>query len=313
MKILMSNGAQIDVPVEAAKYPMDCVVYQTSTKTFSMVPKLAKRDVSEDSPLKIHSDSFSRFNFTIITKGEGSVRANIEPSEVAGVADATNACYMMQIQHDITAMSGEGSAQNSAAFTKRFVTGKLKGKSPVDVLLENENGKQLLNEQYKFLVENLQKFPKNVELINAIKEAATVDIEKLKEQANAQPQLKPYCVLDIGERPLQRNKRADGKSFCYGCRVMWDFTRKYPVTVTITNYYAPVVVKENGTLNVSYAEKDDVKVYEFNMTAHQWSNTVEQMVAKKRQFEDMYFRSAYELATKISQALAEAAKNNPQG
>lgn len=309
LKVKLNNGQQIEIAEENAKYPKDICVFQTGQKTFSIVDNLTKRELEDDSPVKILDDSFARFVFTIISNGEGSLKANVDPGDIPDALKATDSCKFIQVQHDVTSGAGEGSTQNSPGFTKRFVTGNLKGKSPVEVLIENENGKALLNEQFKFLRDNLQKFPKNKELMDAIVDASKQDIEKLKERAAAQPTLKPYTILDVSERPLQRVQRADGKCFCYGCRVMWDFERKYPVTITITNYYAPVTRKENGTLNVAYSEKDDVKVYDYSLTAKQWIKAIDKMYRCIVSFENMYYPSAHELAGKIAAASAEAAKN----
>ena len=59
---------------------------------------------------------------------------------------------------------------------KPKVSGNLKGKTPIEVLLSDPgNGKKSLNDQYIWLKSNLEKYPKNRELMEAIEDAASQD------------------------------------------------------------------------------------------------------------------------------------------
>lgn len=107
--------------------------------------------------------------------------------------------------------------------------------------------------------------------------------------------------MEIGCRPLVRKRRQDGKCFCYECKVIWDFSKDYPVICDIRNYYAPVIKKDNGLLNVAIKEKDtSTEIHnEFSMTAAEWLNVVDRM---------KLYRDSYYLMN-INQAIKSADEN----
>ncbi len=305
------------------KYPNDIFVSQTSTKTFSISAFFQKRSAEEDSPMMIFDDNFSRFVFSIVTKGEGGLNCNIKPSDIAGIDKATDACYALQIAQDsqsFTAPAQEGSIDTSGpAFQKKFMVGNLKGKAPAEILIENgwEEGKKILNNQYSWLKDNLQKFPKNKELMDAIVAASKLDPEKLAKlggsEAQATGSRKPVTILDIGMRPLIRKKRQDGKSPVYEGKVIWDFSHdRYPVNITIKNYWAPVNVNANGTLNVLAGQKTEEKSYNFSLSASQWADAVRIMKSRVEIFERICMPEAIKSATNAYMANLEAAKNQGQ-
>lgn len=304
------GGREISVP--EMRYPQDIVVYKTSQKTFSVTNCLAKRELDEDSPMMIHS-KFSRFKITIISDGK-AISSNIRPEEVSEIAEtarmAFKLCMEKKLKQDVPT---ETPASSSKAFTVRFFSGKLKGKTPAEVLAEDpENSKKVLNEQYTWLKENLQKYPKNKELMDAIVEASKLSQEDLKACAASAPQGIATELFNSGDRPLRRKKREDGLSPVYGTSVQFDSSKNYPITVSVRNFYAPVMENENGTLNVQYSKKQDEKVYSFAMTASQWLDCTRTMEQQLDQFERMYFADAYRIANAYSTVVATEASKNAQ-
>ncbi len=284
------------------KYPYDIVSY-VRNKTFSIEAHMQQE--KDESPLKVFGQ-FSRFVFAVISDGKAAT-CNIHTDEVAALQRITDYAYNKQLEAKAAPAAEETNV--SPAFTKRFMTGTLKGKTPVEVLAEyGDKGKEMLNNQYKFLKENLAKFPKNQELIDAIIEAGKVDpseIEKAQAGTNA-----PLTVLEIGCRPLVRKTREDGKSFCYECKVTWDFTKNYPVSIQIKNYYAPVRKNENGMLNVMLREKDTKTEIsnEFSMTAKEWINAVDSMKRIMDSFYLLNLKSALNMAERAGIENRQAAK-----
>lgn len=290
------------------KYPFDRFVAQTSTKTLSVEAHLSKRADEDDSPLMVFS-KFSRFVMTII-KEKKAIKMNIPVDLVSSIVKRTDAAVMLQAQNQVTPSAG-GAENNSPAFTERFKTGSLAGKSPVDVLLENKDdpqkAKDILNGQYTWLKNNLAKYPANKKLMDAIVASAKVDLSTIKDSAPAS--LKPLTILDIGTRPLVRNTREDGKSFCYEGKVTWDFTKNYPVTVSISNYYAPVVKRDNGTLNVQLSQKADNETVDYSMTAEDWIECVARMDRSVDIYERMYMPEMIKKAEDADKANRQAAGN----
>lgn len=269
------------------KYPFEIASFIRKTKTFAVDAKFTKSE--NEKPLKVFDNTFSRFVLAIIQDGEAAT-CNVPIEQIAYMYAATTLAFHQQM----TVANTPGGS--SPAFTERFVTGNLKGKSPAEVLAENgNNAKKILNEQYKWLQSNLEKYPANQKLMDAIMDASKLDMESLN---TAGPAAAPIKILDIDCRPLVRKEREDGKCFCYEGHVMWNPAQKYPVSVEIKNYYAPVKKNEDGTLNVSIKEKDmeTEKNHSFNMSAQEWMHVMAQMKLTKESFVMVNFAKAYKLA-----------------
>ena len=294
------------------KYPYDIISY-VRKKTFSIEARFTRK--TDESPLQVFDD-FARFKFNVIFDGK-AVTCNIPLDILSGMKAASEYAMKEQMVRRYGAANKreEGETPASPAFTVQFKAGKLKGKTPVAILLENDEAtaKKMLNDQYKWLKENLEKYPGNKELMDAIVDATKLDLAELKEKAPVTSSTSPVItILDIGARPLVRKTREDGKCFCYECKVTWDPSKNYPVSVSVSNYYAPVVQKENGLLNVQVSGKDrsTEMTGEFSMTDAEWLNAVDQMVLGKDGYQRMYLADAFKLADKADFENREAAKRN---
>ncbi len=291
------------------KYPFDIVSY-VRKKTFSVEARFTRK--TDESPIRVFDDTFSRFIFTVIADGK-AVTSNIPLDILDEVESISQFAHAKHLENKYAARETTSETAASPAFTVRFRTGNLKGKSPAEVIAENspEEAKKILNNQYKWLKDNLAKYPANKEIMDAIMDATKLDPETIKANAGAgSATIPPITILDIGTRPLIRKKREDGKCFCYECKVMWDTSKNYPVSVTISNYYAPVIQKENGMLNVQLSGKDKAteKTHEFSMSAAEWLNAVTQMKATKDGFYRMHLADAFRLAERADRENREAAK-----
>lgn len=285
------------------KYPYDAVSY-VRKKTFSIQPRFARQ--TEDKPLQIFDTTFSRFVFTVIANSKAAY-GNVPVDMLAEIKANTDFSHTKHMENKYAKRNV--TENNSPAYTVRFFSGNLKGKTPVDVLVENgEKGKQMLNDQYKWLKDNLAKYPANQKIMDAIIDAGKLDFKNLSDtQASS---IAPIELFNISCRPLIRKKREDGKCFCYEVKAEWDVSKNYPVSVEITNYYAPVTKKEDGTLNVSLSKKDkssEIK-NEFNMTAAEWLNAVRKMEALENGFIEMHLKEAFSLADKAETANRTAAQ-----
>ena len=285
------------------KYPYDIVSF-VRKKTFSIEAHFVRG--TEDSPMKVFDSTFSRFTATVIADGNAAY-FNLPIESLPGMRVKTDIAAHAQFEH-VPQVQKDGIDTSDPAFTTRFLTGTLKGKSPADVLIENpgDKGKEILNKQYKWLKSNLDKYPNNQRLMDAIMAASKLDEAKL-----ATINLKPsgvYEILDIGCRPLTRKQREDGKCFVYEGKIMWDTSMDYPVSITVKNYYAEVIHNEDGTLNVNLSSKDQESEVrkEFLVTAEEWLYALDTMEKARDNFKSAYFQEGYQLAEK---AAAEARKN----
>lgn len=277
-------------------YPFEIASFVRKTKTFAVDARFTKCETEK--PLKVFDDTFSRFVFTVIQDGVAAT-CNVPIEKLAFMDAATTVAFSRQMSMNTTP------GGTSPAYTERFVTGNLKGKSPAEVLAENgENGKKMLNEQYNWLKSNLEKFPANQKLMDAIMDASKIDTSEIKENSVSAP---PVKILDIDCRPLIRKTREDGKCFCYEGRVTWTPTQKYPVCVEVKNYYAPVKKNDDGTLNVSLKDKDtsSEKNYSFNMSAEEWLHVISEMKLRKDSFVMVNYTKACKIAEEADKEARE--------
>lgn len=289
------------------KYPFDRFVAQTSDKTLSVEAILSKRTAEDDSPQMVFS-KFARFVLTLIKNADKkSVKMNIPVDVIKAISLKTAAATSLQVQQECTC----DPTYNTPAFTERFRTGTYAGKSPAEILIENpgDKGKEILKAQNKWLKDNLSKYPSNQKLIDAIREAASM-ASKLSSDMLSKTNMRPVTILDIGVRPLVRNTRSDGKSFCYEGKVTWDFSKKYPVTVTVSNYYAPVVKRDNGTLNVQVSQKDGNETIEFSMTMDDWIELADRMMRSVDIYERIYMPQMIKMAENAHRQNCEAASSS---
>lgn len=274
------------------KYPYD-IFSLIRQKTFSIEAHFVP--ARDESPMKIFDSTFSRFVFTVLSDGSACY-FNVHIDDLPGMRKRTEIAVEDYFKP-------KKAVASSPAFTERFVSGKLKGKTPVDILLEDpEKGMEQLKGQYDWLKQNLEKFPNNRKLMEAIREAAQLDKDKLRGPLS--DAYLPIQIAEINVRPLRRKKRADGLSFCYEGSVVFDPSKKYPVCVTAKNYYAPVQVQENGTLNVNLTGKDksSEKVKDFHMTADEWLAALDVMESSRNSFRTLYFGTAYKKAEEAGAA-----------
>ena len=193
------------------KYPYD-IVSIVRQKTLSIEAHFTQGKT--ESPMKVFDDTFSRFAATIIAEGE-TAYFNIPIESLPGIRVRTDIAANEQFRPKAIIPKSTANSTvdtNSIAFTKKFLTGNLKGKSPAEVLLEDPvNGSKTLNNQYKWLKEHLKDYPKNKDLMDAIVAASKLDLSNITEADTGSMVSSAIEILDIGCRPLIRKQRDDGK------------------------------------------------------------------------------------------------------
>lgn len=268
-----------------------------TNKTFSITAGFQAN--TEDHPLQVLRGRINRYVFTIVSAGKG-ITANVPVDAVPGIRARTDYAFRRHMDRAVGTSAASADTASSPAFSLKFATGSLKGKTPGEVMLTVPNAKDVLRKEYIWLQKNADKYPANRKLMAAIVEAARMPEEELKKHSAETDTGTVISILNIGCRPLVRKKREDGMCPCYEMQVDWNTSRNYPVTVQIRRYYAPVTKKDGGTLNVQMSQKDKSSEQSeiYSMTAEAWLDAVHEMEQARDYFILFHYRRALDLAEK---------------
>lgn len=270
----------------AYKYANDLVTIK-SQQTFSVEPYFYKAESkNEESPLPIVS-STSRFRATIINKERKAVTVRWTTSEVRSMeADFTTARSLAKQQ----AWSISENTPTDPAYTVKIIAGSLKGLTPAEVVLQGREKE--LNNHYKWLKDNLEKYPKNEEIMNAIQNAAALKNEGKLENVSSNS-LKDMVVFESDIKPLVRQQKDNGKCPVYKSKVIVHPTDTYPVEVILTTFDAPVIKNDNGTLNVVAKEKENEVTNAMRMSFQDFGFVLEEMSDYIRNFKMLNCKACY--------------------
>lgn len=252
------------------------IAYIVEKSTFAILDGLTEADIeNEEEPLTLHSRKFSRFSFLIINQDKKAATANLNVKEMFGFLAKSRFAMQQEMLYRFNVTDAKEEEELPLAYTVTIASGSLKGRTPADVLLnDGEEGKKLLNNQYTFLKNNLAKYPKNKTQMDAIVNASQLLKEgKLDADAVGKGQTKMIPLYSSGLRPLVNRKNNAGMSFVYELTVDWLLGEKRPLMITIVNYYAPVIKKDDGMLNVQVKQRDQTTLRNntVNLTFEDWA------------------------------------------
>lgn len=253
------------------KYPkeIDSVV---RTKTFCINAELTKPDTDNgDSPLKLYS-RFSRFPITLINEKKVFANANINVTDMIDIMKRSEFAYNKEMELSMQTQTIENDV--SSAYTVQISSGMLKGKTPAQALLESPDNLKALVNQFNFLKQNLDKYPRNRVQMQAIKEAKTLFESGKLTESKAQGNTNNFEIYKSGFRPLKRKSREDGMCFVYDVKITWNFKQNYPLEIEIQNYYAPVTTDDRGMMNVQFSQRDKNTFIKESMklSASEWNH-----------------------------------------
>ena len=267
------------------------------------------KDDDDVSPQSVYNDTFSRFLFTLVNAGQAKT-ANLKLKDFADIKARSEYFRNKMYENELCPSIGT-KTELSPAYTVKFATGEFKGMTPAQVILENPDNKGKLNSQYTWLKNNLQKFPNNQKIMDAIVDAGKL-LSEGKLSADVTPTASVFEIYKPGMRPLQRKQREDGLCFVYDIAIKGYLDNKYPIEVAISNYYAPVIKNpETNMMNVqvSKMDKDSLQKGTINLSIADWNNIVYEM---EKQIDAFYTIHAPKLFAKADKAYIdnmEAAKN----
>lgn len=270
--------------------PKECFCLRQN-QTFFVLNELTPATGEDgNEPLMFHHNTFSRFNFVIINEQNKAATANIPVNKIPGIFKTVQAKSFARFMSPPTTNEG----LDSPAYTVHIGAGNLKGKTPAGALLENVSNKTLLENQVKWLTDNLQRYPKNQVQIDAINEALKLyERGQLRQSGFTSEQ---SIIYKTEMRPLIRRKRPNGKCFVYEITIIWHEGMEKPIEFEIKNYYAPVVQRENGLLNVMAKEREDEVKNHFSVSLEEWDWLEHMLNAEMATFEMLHSSNMYKKA-----------------
>lgn len=271
------------------RYYHDVAVIKRKDQTLSCESNL---DVGLEiaSPLMLHQN-WSRFGVTIIDKRQG------ETLTLKGNIPVNDIYYIEKIMDILLAKKFDKPAATDkrlpACYTKKFTFGNgLVGKTPIQLLTENEQSRNLLVQQRDYLLNNADKYPANREWVEIINEsinlynAGQIDWEYLNTQSISET----YTVYDKQYKHLKTNSLPNGKCFVYSISIFLHTGKKYPWEIKIDNCYAPV--EQDNRIVFSQAEGH--KSSSMNLSDEEFVYTVNRLTKTTQYFENSIFGYQYQ-------------------
>lgn len=204
------------------------------------------------------------------------------------------------------AAGGSDAADVEKAKAVQIPTGSMKGKTPYQVLAENAGNLEQLKKHRKWLQDNIEKYPKNQQQIDAIDAAVRLlEAGKLGEgaadDATAGGGETVIPLLEAVPKPNAHQEPKDGKVDVKEISIDWVVGNKYPVLVSIDNYKAPMEKREDGTVNAIKSKAEGHKKASMRLTVSDWFCLLHKVEAEMANFERIY--------GPIREAMAEAAND----
>ena len=252
---------------------------------------------------------FTRLVFHLLRSGT-RVKANVNFDELPDIEERTefvrSKIYENELSGSAVPCAQEDTSDAQPAYTTLFTMGPYKGRTPADIVLEDPEGNRAkLREQYEFLKNNADKYPRNKKIMEAIINAYNLyDSGALEKKEKSQSQgSRSFEIYKSGYRPQTRDKREDGKCRVQEMNVLCNIGNRYPIELTISEYYAPVT-NVNGRLNVQASAVDAASVQKITayMTLKDWNCLLHKVRDQKTAFIASYGKDLLEEADKILSA-----------
>lgn len=295
------------------KYPFQVCALKRKTRTLGVDAQLYTPRPEEDiPPLEMHS-GYSRFVITLInTETDTVTTANISAKEVPSITLRTElAIKRVDRLNDYLYISNANSSQPaSPAYTQKLFDKNFKGRTPAEVLMSNPDDREKLLNVREWLNKNLAAYPKNKSQIDAIDEAITLlDIGELKKNDDTpKVSIKPFEVF-TSDCKFKTKTNDKGYNLIYGISLTCDPNKNNPFELKIMNCYAPVKTLPGGQKNIVMNEAVDKTEVSINMSIDEWNFVITEINNRKKDFEFMHSKAAFEEANRIYTDARNEAKN----
>lgn len=260
-----------------------------------------------ESPMTLMA-KFSRFPVYITKKGEHACMANIHPRALYAMGKYTE--YAMNLHMRAINRPKQEGAADSVAYTTLIRSGNLKGRTPADILLKDQDGRTALERQAAFL-ENQNKTPGNKYIasnnaqIKAIREAIQLfDAGKLNSSAG-QAVMPTITIYEAEYRSLESQKLPNGKVLVYSIAIKWHVGLKTPVSVEISNSYAPLIRETGGRTHPDMSQQEMERKYTYSLTDEEWGYCIDEMRSHLEAFKNSVYAGQRKRMDRIRQSRKE--------
>ena len=281
---------------ERFKYPKQIFSAVRQKSAFSVEANLYPADDSDTKtpPMEIYS-SFAVFGLAVATIENGSVVANIPPRDMPSVFMEYEVQRKQLQMLQAKFRNKEGSQdQKSKAYTVK-IPGYCENKAPAEILMGQE-GEQKLLQAKSFLEKNLDKYPGNKRLIEAIDEGFALKSKGVLGNVPSKIMyMQPLYHMDFKHKA---RKDEQGRNLIYFIDISADPEKDSPWRVTIQNCFAKIVP---GSTKPDMDSATQMKKIFFSMTQQEMDLCIYMMRRTMENFELMYFKRQFQAAEEIFQ------------
>lgn len=284
---------------------------KTGTKTLGIDAKLFSPQKEGElrtpsAPLEMH-EGYSLFKGTLIVKDNEKKKEVLTFNLPAKVIPYIHKKTELLIEQNLFSMGS--SAPKRKAYSVPIRSGKLKDKTPAQVLLENPRQLTELMNQKKWLESNLSKYPGNKEQIDAIAEAIKLYEEGALEAAgeDAGAGAGVYTVYETAPKNIQPRDE-EGRWTIYQCSIKYIPKNNLPFVIQVMNCMAPVDTKSGNEIVLTKAiNKHEQKM---QLSEEEWFTMIDNMKAMKIMFENLTYPKQLDLAKELSLESYHASKKD---
>ena len=275
------------------KYNEQVVSIKRTKKTLGVDAFLSTPNIKSGQPaLEMHA-GYSRFVFTILDQTSGkmnAIKANLHADEVELLKVKTEFAinYMMENVLNTSDLPA------STAYTVKMASKEFAGKTPAQILNEDPSNKEKLISCKEWLTENLTKYPRNQEQIDAIDDALDLlAFGTLKDVSTSSGLIELYRE-DI-KIPNATKVNENGKTFVYSFSIVCDPSKDFPFAINIQNCYATPIKSATGQITANMKSADNNMKTSILLTTEEWYKVVKKMDGIVRCFEMLNYPHMMEL------------------
>ena len=243
---------------------------------------------SAKAPLRMHEDNMSRYIMQISSCGENAkncVIANIPAESIAAIYLKTQTAMVLKEEFKSQA---DKYTEQPDCYKAEIPFGKYKGRSPADILSNDPKAKTEIIKISDYLNSNIDKYPGNIKLVNAISETLA-----LFESGNLHPntittQYPLYCQ-QYRTTSIQ-NSRNEYLAYCVSLDCLYKHY-EHPWMLSIENAYLK-------TKSDKWSDASGLTSNIFSFTDDEWLTVIDKAYSITKMWESSVFPEMFERSQK---------------